>query len=241
MKRALLIGLNYRGSEYQLNCCENDVNQLALRMSKCKVETKMVYDNIGIQDLINLLDYYKSKQKKTDTFYFVYSGHGTQIPGKEADKYDEAICLWKNGYIDLFRDDRLRDKLNEFKGTVVVIFDSCFSGGMDRQVNSPATKKYIDYKAIQPNPHVVVDQVLNTVENKLTDSSKPKLHFLFASSESEVSWEANGHGFFTGSLLKHWDKGNKYVHKIFPLIYEEINRSQHPMYIKENALLKKLF
>lgn len=37
MKRALLIG-----SEYQLNCCENDVNQLALRMSKCKVETETV-------------------------------------------------------------------------------------------------------------------------------------------------------------------------------------------------------
>ncbi len=177
MKRALLIGFNYRGSDYELHCCENDVNQLALRMSRCKVETKLVYDNIGIQDLLNLLDSYKAKQKKADTFYFVYSGHGTQVPNsKEADKYDEAICLWKNGYIDLFRDDRLRDKLNEFKGTVVVIFDSCFSGGMDRQVNRPITKRYVDYQTLLPliNPETIPER-----DSKVTNLSKPKLHFLF--------------------------------------------------------------
>lgn len=243
MKRALLIGLNYRGSDYELHACENDVNQLALRMSRCKVETKLVYDNIGIQDLLDLLDSYKAKQKKTDTFYFVYSGHGTQVPNsKEEDKYDEAICLWKNGYIDLFRDDRLRNKLNEFKGTVVVIFDSCFSGGMDRLVGKPATKRYVDYQTIFPIVIPQVDQAIDNLETKLTDPTKPKLHFLFASSKDEVSWEADGHGFFTGSLLRNWDKGFKYTSKLFPLVYEEVKQDQHPVYIVDNAIkVKKLF
>lgn len=240
MKRALLIGLNYKNSDYSLSCCENDINQIALRMSKCKVETKLIYDesNIGIQDLLNLLDSYKVKQKKNDTFYFVYSGHGTQIPGDEPDSYDEALCLWKDGYIDLFRDNRLRSKLDEFKGQVVVIFDSCFSGGMDRNLTM-GTKRFVEYDRIVFPP--AVPSLPESVESKV-DTNKPRINFLFASSENEVAYEADGHGFFTGSLLKHWDSGNKYVTKIMPLIYKDVQADQHPVHIKINTTgLKLLF
>lgn len=237
MKRALLIGLNYTGSQYALNCCQNDVDQIALRMARCKVETKLVYDNIGIQDLLNLLDSYKSKQKKEDTFYFVYSGHGTQVPNsKEADKYDEALCLWKNGYIDIFRDDRLKDKLNEFTGSVVVIFDSCFSGGMDKEVHS-YKRKYIPYKNIFPN---VVPQLPEDIEPKIDE--KPRINFMFASSESEYSYEGNGNGFFTASLIKHWDNGTKYITQLMKKITPDVQHMQHPVHIKLNTSgLKKLF
>lgn len=240
MKRALLIGLNYRGSDYELQACENDINQLALRMTKCKVETKLIYDesNVGIQDLLNLLDSYKVKQKKNDTFYFVYSGHGTQVPGDEPDSYDEALCLWKDGYIELFTDNRLRNKLNEFKGQVVVIFDSCFSGGMDRNMTL-GTKRFIEHdRIIFP---MVVPSLPEEVEVNI-DYDKPRINFMFASSEDEVAYEANGHGFFTGSLLKHWDSGKKYITQLMPLIYRDVQADQHPVHIKVNSTgIKKLF
>lgn len=240
MKRALLIGLNYKNSDYSLACCENDINQVALRMTKCKVETKLIYDesNVGIQDLLNLLDSYKVKQKKNDTFYFVYSGHGTQVPGDEPDSYDEALCLWKDGYIDLFTDNRLRNKLNEFKGQVVVIFDSCFSGGMDRNMTL-GTKRFVEYdRIVFPTTS---PSLPDEVELK-TDYTKPRINFMFASSEDEVAYEANGHGFFTGSLLKRWDLGIKYITKIMPLIYQDVQQDQHPVHIKINTTgVKKLF
>lgn len=243
MKRALLIGLNYDNSPYSLQFCKADVVEVGKRMEQCKVRTEYVYEDIGIQDLLDTLDFYKNLQKKTDTFYFVYSGHGTQIPGNEPDLYDEAICLWKNGYIDLFRDDRLKSKLDEFKGQVVVIFDSCYSGGMDRNLTM-GTKRFIEYDRIVPNPlfPVVVPTLPETIESNLTDYNKPRINFMFASSEDEVSWESNGHGFFTGSLLKHWDKGKRYITQIMPLIYKDVQADQHPVHIKSNSTgIKKLF
>lgn len=239
MKRALLIGLNYTRSDYELQFCKADVVEVGKRMELCKVQTQYVFEDIGIQDLLNLLDSYKAKQKNTDTFYFVYSGHGTQIPGNEPDQYDEAICLWKNGYIDLFRDDRLRDKLNEFKGQVVVIMDSCFSGGMDRNLTI-GRKKYVEYDRIVFPP--TIPTLPEQIESKLTDYNKPRINFMFASSEQEVSWESNGHGFFTGSLIKNWDSGRRYITQLMPLIYKDVQQDQHPVHIKENTTgLKRLF
>lgn len=247
MKRALLIGLNYTNSDYELQFCKADVDAVGKRMELCKVQTQYVYEDIGIQDLLNLLDSYKASQKKTDTFYFVYSGHGTQIPGNEPDQYDEAICLWKNGYIDLFRDDRLRAKLNEFIGQIVVIFDSCFSGGMDRNLTM-GTKRFVEYDRIVTNPSnpsvfpTVVPSLPEQVESNKTDYNKPRINFMFASSEDEVSWESNGHGFFTGSLIKNWDSGKKYITQLMSLIYKDVQADQHPVHIKENTTgIKKLF
>ena len=239
MKRALLIGLNYTNSDYELQFCEKDVIEVGKRMEQCKVQTQYVHQDIGVQDLLNLLDHYKSKTKKGDTFYFGYSGHGTQIPGNEPDKYDEALCLWKDGYIDLFRDDRLKSKLSEFKGQVVVIFDCCFSGGMDRNLTM-GRKRFVEYdRIVFPT---TTPSLPEQIESSLTDYNKPRINFMFASSEDEVSWEANGHGFFTGSLLKHWDSGKKYITQLMPLIYEDVQQDQHPVHVKQNTTgVKKLF
>lgn len=60
--------------------------------------------------------------------------------------------------------------------------------------------------------------------------------------ENEVAYEADGHGFFTGSLIKHWDSGNKYVTQLMPLIYKDVQADQHPVHIKVNTTgLKLLF
>ena len=236
MKRALLIGLNYKGSDYQLEFCESDVKSIKELMDSCGVETRLISDsdNLGNRELNKLLDDYKAKQKPNDTFYIVYSGHGTQVPGDEPDQYDEALCLFKHGYIDCYLDQVLRSKLEGFKGHVVVIFDSCFSGGMERN-QLPHTKKSVDLFRVN----------LGSITEKITPdqlpSNLPRINFMFSSSEDEVSYESNGHGFFTAALLKYWPN-QKYISKLMSLIYKEVQHSQHPQLKKVRTTgYKKLF
>lgn len=236
MKRALLIGLNYKGSDYQLNLCEADVVAIKELMDQSGVQTQLITDkdNLGITELNRLLEEYRAKQKPNDTFYLVYSGHGTQIPGDEGDRYDEALCLYKHGYIDCYLDQVLRKKLDSFKGHIVVIFDSCFSGGMERNTQ-PYTKKFVELDRVN----------LGSITEKVTldsiPSELPRINFMFSSSEDEVSYEAGDHGFFTGALLKHWPN-QKYISKLMPLIYKDISHSQHPLHKKVRTTgYKKLF
>lgn len=234
MKRALLIGLNYNNSPYQLNCCENDVNELNERMLSSKVETQVISSNIGISDLSTLLSSYRAVQKKGDTFYLVYSGHGTQVPGKESDKYDEAICLFKNKKIELYLDDTLRSELEKFGGQVVVIFDSCFSGGMERTI-IPNQKRFIPFELLDSD--ISITQKVNQRSNVYT-----KINFMFACSEDEVAYEADGHGYFTGLVLENWDKGVKYIKPIYKNIVPKLQGTQSPVHKTFNTTgFKKLF
>jgi hypothetical protein len=78
--------------------------------------------------------------KPGDLVLFYYSGHGTRIP--RADGFYKAICPYdtllkaKNIPISkLILDDELGDLLGKLRGReVVVIMDSCHSGGMTRSI-----------------------------------------------------------------------------------------------------------
>lgn len=79
-----------------------------------------------------------------DVFLFYYSGHGStvldQAPFDERDLLDETLCA----YDEDIRDDELNAWV-ETLGTsnVVVIIDSCFSGGQIKAPNTPGlTAKY---------------------------------------------------------------------------------------------------
>lgn len=240
MKRALVFGLNYKDTGYQLSCCENDALEISARMNNCKVQTRVIMDedNIGIEELESLLLDYAKKQKLFDTFYFFYSGHGSQIPGNEEDGYDETLCLFKDGYIDLFSDNRLRNILNKFKGQVVVIFDSCFSGDMEKNT-APNRRKFVPYDILNLNPNQPKN-VKATLE--AANSLKVKMNFVFASGGSEYSYEGDDLGMFTGSLIKHWDSGKKYITQLMPLITQDVQHLQHPVHKTINTKgLKKLF
>jgi len=74
---------------------------------------------------------------------FYYSGHGIQVPdinGDDSDHLDEAIVPWdfdgsKNSVIT---DDMIYDRCKKYyrEGMVIdLIYDSCFSGGMERAIH----------------------------------------------------------------------------------------------------------
>jgi len=92
-----------------------------------------------------------------DVYLFFFSGHGSRIPdddGDEADTFDEVICPYDTtGELEnVISDDELGGWLEECKGNIVVILDTCMSGGF-------ATKGAEETIKTVPNPQVPKDAI----------------------------------------------------------------------------------
>ena len=137
-KYAMLVGINYVETPYELNGCINDVES---------IESKLLQS--GFLNFIKLTDNTSLKPtKKTilnkftallrtgnpgDLLCFFYSGHGSYIidkSGDEADGRDEAIVSLD---MNIITDDELKYIIQtELKEgvTLLAIFDSCYSGSI---------------------------------------------------------------------------------------------------------------
>ncbi|KAG4083746.1 hypothetical protein H8356DRAFT_1747752 [Neocallimastix lanati (nom. inval.)] len=146
-KKALLIGINYIGQQYQLSGCINDVKcirQLITekfgfvdRPDKMVVLTDDQKDPLKIptrKNMLNAMRWLVQGCKPGDSLFFHFSGHGSQKKdedGDEVDGYDETILpvdYKKSGQI-------VDDEMNAImvrplpEGVrLTAIFDSCHSG-----------------------------------------------------------------------------------------------------------------
>ena len=165
-KRAFLVGINYRGSECELNGCINDVdnfkkvlinvykynpaNILILTDDTLHKPTKVnilagwrwLFSSLPAKDFEGDAEYEYSVSTPT-AYYFHYSGHGCYVKdrdGDEKDGFDEVLCpidCDDNGFII---DDDIRkllaDKVDE-KSRLVCTMDCCHSGtSIDLQYNA---------------------------------------------------------------------------------------------------------
>jgi hypothetical protein len=137
-KKALLIGINYFNTDYELNGCIRDIEKM-----KEFLETKgFNYFNI-MTDLtnikptrINILNKIKnfiSSAVDGDLLFIHFSGHGSytyDFNNDETDGNDEAIISCDLEYII---DDEIKSIINQFSRkniSIIGIFDSCNSGTM---------------------------------------------------------------------------------------------------------------
>ena len=208
MKRGFIIGLNYAAEEYALSGCEFDADNLYRRMIAAGIPKKNITvakGEISASDLFDILAGWSVSSKPTDTTYITFSGHGTQLYGPgEKDGIDEAICLYtvENG-IEVVLDDDLRGAIQKIPGAVVLILDSCFSGGMQRTVAQPGRRR----KSIPFNMQKMA--VFHPGKSRVPE--KPflnKLYFLNACGEGEVSWDTETGGLFTTVLCHYYDIGD---------------------------------
>lgn len=146
-KFALLVGLNYVGTSYQLSGCINDVNNVKSILTQ---DYNYSDGNIVLltddtpqqptkQNILGELTNMLKNSISGDRIFFQYSGHGSytyDASGDEKDGRDETIVP-----IDLqeITDDQLRSIfVNNLKPGVRVfaLFDSCHSGTvMDLRYN----------------------------------------------------------------------------------------------------------
>lgn len=132
-KKALLVGINYKGSGYELRGCINDANNVSAFLSAQGFEiTTLIEKEATTQAILDALNALVAGTKKGDVLYFHYSGHGSQIYSKlEADKLDEIICPfdldWKTKIIT---DNDLKEIFNKVPAGVntTIVLDCCHSG-----------------------------------------------------------------------------------------------------------------
>ena len=130
-KNAVLIGLNYTGTNAQLNGCINDANGMSnilhqdYSYNKTTVLTDKDIKKKSIPDVLNELI-----SDSSDIMFFQYSGHGVQIrdlDGDEADGKDEGLY---SSNCTIVTDDVLNECVKNVKKnkTLVMIIDACHSG-----------------------------------------------------------------------------------------------------------------
>lgn len=137
-KNALLVGINYTGTQYELKGCISDVNCVKSRLSN------QGFNNIDIMtdstDLKptrnNILNKFKNllvNSQEGDFLFFLYSGHGSYALDKNNDEttgYDQLIVPLD---FNMIIDDELKSiiQTNLKKNvTLFAMFDSCFSGSV---------------------------------------------------------------------------------------------------------------
>jgi len=136
-KRALLIGINYRGTGNALAGCINDVHGVkAMLLSKGFPEENIVMltDDLKKPTKANILDELNNVcTSGAENIFIHYSGHGTQVKdhnGDEPDGKDEAICPLDFRHCGMISDDVIKAHLMKVPAghKVFCVFDSCHSG-----------------------------------------------------------------------------------------------------------------
>lgn len=156
-KRALLVGINYPGTDHALRGCVNDV----MRMNDVIVNhygftdpnnRRILTDaSATTANILERLEWLVQGAKAGDVLFFHYSGHGSQLANKdyttdnEPDGLDEIICPVDLNWRDkVIRDDQMKAIFDKVPAGVnlTVILDCCHSGGGLDQANQYQTREF---------------------------------------------------------------------------------------------------
>ena len=135
-KKALLIGINYTGTQNELYGCINDVKCIKDKICKSGFTDITVMTDLTAKPATkdNILTEFKNllmNSQSGDLLFFLYSGHGSYILDRNGDE--------KNGYDEMIVSCDLRGILDDELKTIIqtylkkdvtlfAMFDSCFSG-----------------------------------------------------------------------------------------------------------------
>lgn len=199
ISRAIVIGINYTGETYALPDCEQDADMMAAMLESRGVEVHLQKGECSVSWLLSHLTITAAtRQRPEDTLYIYFSGHGTQYPdASEPNGIGEALCFYnrKSRIIPLLKDNDLVAALDRIPGTKIVILDSCFSGGMNREAVEPIEGMQKKYLAFDPHTMPLFESIATRDVLRYTPQ-----YFLFACSEEQVSYSTGNGGAFTLAL-----------------------------------------
>lgn len=245
LSQALIVGLNYTGSPYQLPDCHLDANNIeALALEAGYNVTKSTTTFVP-DDMVRVLgEFAKASTSKSETL-IMFSGHGTQWDSdSEPDGFDEGICLWDGKRIRVFTDDDFRACISRIKGSVYVPFDSCFSGGMAKLARR-MMGRYADEwqpKLLRFSDDFVIDRPFGEFTPKSPVMSG-KVYMMFASAEHQESISTGRGGLFTNAFVAEYqrrDPRNRTVGNIMNAAALACRGTQDPKLIIENGKKNKL-
>ena len=133
-KKALLIGINYKGSQNELRGCINNVDNVAKTLVGFSSIVKLTDDTATQPTRDNIFSEFikiMTDSVSGDCILFLFSGHGSNTVdtnGDESDGMDECLCTIDNKYI---KDDKLNELITTYlkpNVTLFAIMDCCHSG-----------------------------------------------------------------------------------------------------------------
>jgi hypothetical protein len=142
LKRALLVGINYLNTPYQLAGCINDAinmqNQLKTFFPQQSIEYRLLADDIAEKPtkaaIMNGLQWLTTGLQPGDNVLFHFSGHGGRVRdtnGDEVTGLDSCIYPLNGSKIEIITDDELRAALATTVPAgckCLVVIDACHSG-----------------------------------------------------------------------------------------------------------------
>ena len=141
LKRALLVGINYIGTPYELAGCINDAKNMKMQLQTyfpaCS-EYRLLTDETEMKptraNVLEALSWLTAGLKPGENVVFHYSGHGGQVrdtSGDEVAGLDSCIYPCNGSTIETILDDEIRTLLAlkiPAGCKCLVILDSCHSG-----------------------------------------------------------------------------------------------------------------
>jgi len=137
-KKALLIGINYINTPYELSGCIDDTNRMRdLLSSNGFKDFKILTDLTGTKptksNILNELKDLIMNAKTGDVLFFYFSGHGSYTYDKNRDETDGRDEMIITSDLQGILDDELKSILQNHLSrevTIIGLFDSCHSGTM---------------------------------------------------------------------------------------------------------------
>lgn len=247
MKRALLCGLNYIGSDSELNGCINDVTNVNKFLKGCgyqendiKILTDLTETKPTRSNIENAIAWLVKDAKSGDTLFFHYSGHGTTVKdtsNDESDGKDSVLVPLDYEKMGPITDDWLYSNLTIIlpEGvTLWVLMDCCHSGTMlDLEFNIQCKSVPLLNGKVGPKPSKVLGYNSSEWSNKFAfvkENSKSTAADVFMFSgcwDNDTSADATiknqSQGAFTACFLEFIASNPNYSSKRLIDMLKEIN------------------
>ena len=153
-KKALLIGINYINTPYELSGCIDDANRMKNLLTQHGFNSfKLLTDSTSLkptkQNILNELKNMVVNAQAGDILFFYFSGHGSYTYDGNNDETDGRDEMIISSDLQGVLDDELKKTLsNNMKRevTIVGLFDSCHSGTIfDLKFNYLDSNNYDKY------------------------------------------------------------------------------------------------
>lgn len=200
--RAAIIGQYDYKTNNDLPACKNDALAMTRTCKRAGYSTVNTVYNASAQGIKNAITTAFKGADSNDVSLFYYSGHGAS---------NGALCSIESYGDSLLYISQLASWLKQVPGTVIVLFDSCFSGmSINKSANGTITTSFDDSvtKKDIDNFNSSVVSAFSKADTEVKAATKSgelcssKFKVITACSKSEYSWCSSQYSYFTYCVVE---------------------------------------
>ena len=263
---SLHIGLNrvdpdhYDGWDGALNACEFDANDMeAIARGRGFEASKLLTEEASADAIKGAIEEAAGRLRPGDVFFGTYSGHGGQVPDRNAeeepDRSDETWVAFDRQIVD----DELYALWEKFQPGVriIILSDSCHSGSVlrridDDDVRNPvatreaAAKQSPRYRAMPRDVMIATyrahDVLYDGIQSSVVTAPKADIGatvlLISGCQDDQLSLDGFSNGLFTETLRSVWNDGawSGGYSSFHETIRSQMPARQQPNYMRVGAV-----